>query len=108
MAWVEDGAVAEGLRELRRKIAARFRVDRMILFGSRARGDHLRSSDVDIVVVSPDFERVPFLQRIREVAVLWDLDVPLEPICYTPEELARKSAGGGIAARAVAEGVPIE
>jgi hypothetical protein len=92
------------LTALRERLEERFRVERMILFGSRARGDHLLSSDVDVIIVSPDFADLPFLQRIREVAVLWDGDVPLEPVCYTPEEFARKRLGIGIARRAAEEG----
>jgi len=37
---------------------------------SRARGDHLKTSDVDLIVVSPDFAGIPFLQRIREISAL--------------------------------------
>ena len=36
-------------------ISGRVRVERVILFGSRARGEANEGSDVDLLVVSPDF-----------------------------------------------------
>lgn len=100
----EDVALAEELRRFRERLSQRFRVTRMILFGSRARGDHLKTSDVDLIVVSPDFAGIPFLRRIREVLEFWDSDLALEVLPYTPEEFARKKEEIGIVAVAVREG----
>ena len=48
------------------------------LFGSWARGDWLVDSDVDVVVVSPDFRGVPWLKRLELLAkVEASLDLPL-------------------------------
>ena len=41
------------------------------LFGSYARGDWLEESDVDLIVVSPGFEGVRWLDRLDLVAKLW-------------------------------------
>ncbi len=93
---------------LREELAKRFRIERMILFGSRARGEHLKGSDVDLVVVSPDFAGIPFLKRIREIVARWESDVDLEVLPYTPEEFARKRREIGIVAIAAAEGIEIQ
>jgi predicted nucleotidyltransferase len=37
----------------------------MILFGSRARDDWLYTSDVDLILVSENFQSMNFLQRMR-------------------------------------------
>jgi len=71
-------------------------------------GDHLRTSDVDLVVISPDFASMPFLRRIREVVALWESDLDLEVLPYTPEEFERKKEEIGIVAVAAREGVEIE
>lgn len=92
---------------LRDELAKRFRIERMILFGSRAWGEHLKGSDVDLVVVSPDFAGVPFLKRIREIVALWESDLDLEVLPYTPEEFKRKRGEIGIVAVAAAEGIEI-
>jgi predicted nucleotidyltransferase len=41
------------------------RVTHAFLFGSVARGAHDETSDVDVLVVSPDFENVPGARRGR-------------------------------------------
>ena len=61
---------------------------RAILFGSRARGDHWEHSDWDVVLVSDDFEGVPFPERVTRL--LRDLSVSdVELFCYTPEEFEK-------------------
>ncbi|QYZ79817.1 nucleotidyltransferase domain-containing protein [Methanofollis formosanus] len=63
-------------------VRARFRIDRIILFGSVASGTLHEGSDIDLIVVGDFSGR--FHQRI---AALLDLtDLPVEPLCYTPEE----------------------
>ena len=39
------------------------RVSAVVLFGSRARGDHTQHSDLDLAVVSPDFAGEPRMFR---------------------------------------------
>lgn len=56
----------------------------MILFGSRARGDHHEGSDVDLVLIKKTNRR--FTDRIGEVLRLYTGKEPLEPLIYTPQE----------------------
>jgi predicted nucleotidyltransferase len=46
------------------RVEQKFSPERVILFGSRARGDHLQDSDYDIIVVSRHFEDSHFLDRL--------------------------------------------
>ncbi|MDR7551297.1 MAG: nucleotidyltransferase domain-containing protein [Armatimonadota bacterium] len=85
----------------------RFPLERAIVFGSRARGDELLDSDYDLILVSPAFKGLPWPDRLRAVMDLWDLDVDLQPLCYTPDEFARKSAEISVVAEAVREGVAV-
>jgi predicted nucleotidyltransferase len=69
--------------------SAGFRVAEAYLFGSYARGDWLKSSDVDLVVVSPDFAGIRWLDRLDLVArlqVRLGLEKWVEVLPYTPEE----------------------
>jgi predicted nucleotidyltransferase len=79
----------------------------VLAFGSRARGDALDDSDLDLIVVSRHFEGVPFLERITRVLV--DLDVPfgIDLLCYTPEELATKRQELGTVSAALEEGLAL-
>jgi len=92
------------LRALKRRLARYIRVDRMILFGSRARGDWLLTSDADLIIVSPDFQGHRFVDRSAEVLRHWHGRVDLEVFCYTPAEVATRGREIGIVAHALKEG----
>lgn len=98
------GVREKKLRASLARVNRRFPLEGAILFGSRARGDELKSSDYDLILVSPAFSGLGFAERIGEVLKLWDLEVGLEPLCYTPEELAEKSRKITIVAEALREG----
>lgn len=88
-------------------IRRRFKPEQIILFGSRARGDNLITSDVDLLVVSKRFEGIDWRKRIMMVFGDWDKRQMLEPLCYTPEEFERKRKELGIVRQAVKEGMPV-
>lgn len=48
------------LKELRKKI----KPERVIVFGSYARGKATKDSDIDLVILSKDFEKMPFDKRL--------------------------------------------
>ena len=64
------------------KIRQKWDVDRIILYGSVARGDFNEGSDVDLLVVAGFKER--FHKRAAEITEMTVL--PVEPVCYTREE----------------------
>ena len=63
-------------------------VDRAILFGSHARGEPQDGSDIDVLIVSSDFETLNTRERMEQLgtaaARLWQ---PIEAIACTPAEL---------------------
>lgn len=68
-------------------------VDAVYVFGSSARGDWIKGSDVDVILVSRDFEGVPFLKRMDMVEELqWRerLSPHVEALPLTPKELEEK------------------
>jgi predicted nucleotidyltransferase len=82
-------------------------VEHFIMFGSRARGDELLTSDVDLIVVSEGFQGKQFRQRPVEVLEHWPDVVDLEVLCYTPEEFAMMKERLGTVRRAIAEGIEV-
>ncbi|MFQ6016026.1 MAG: nucleotidyltransferase domain-containing protein [Anaerolineae bacterium] len=84
-----------------------YRIEKAIIFGSRARGDHLKESDLDLILVSKGFEGILFTDRISRVYRFWDGDFSLEVLCYTPEEFEKKKRMIGLVQDAVREGIEI-
>jgi predicted nucleotidyltransferase len=96
------------IRELKRiKKKAPYRIDRMFLFGSRARGDELLTSDADVMVISPDFESVKFRARPDFFLDEWKLPIDFEVLCYYPAEFERKKKEIGIVREADSQAVEI-
>jgi len=70
------------LKELAEILRRKYKVSKIIVFGSYVRGDLNEGSDIDLMIVG-DFKK-KFHKRIAEVIGLTDL--PLEPLCYTERE----------------------
>ena len=56
----------------------------VILFGSAARGDMDAYSDLDFVIVKETTQ--PFLERLKEVALLCTVPGAIDFFVYTPQE----------------------
>lgn len=56
------------------KIAEQYSVEKVILFGSRARGDFKRTSDIDLAVKGGDFSRFA-LDVEEETSTLLEYDI---------------------------------
>lgn len=100
-------ALAPVVTEFARRVRAAFKVDKIIFFGSRVRGDYLIDSDYDFIIVSDDFKGLPFTSRMTLIYEFWDSSLPIEPLCYTKEEFSRKSNQISIVREAVREGIEV-
>ncbi len=96
--------VQEKINELVSRIVGRFRPKKIILFGSHARGTAGQDSDADILVVMP--VKGSKRKKATEIDVaLVGLDLPVDVIVVTPEELERnKNQIGTIIYPALKEG----
>ena len=82
---MQERSSVKELEEFVRRVLDRYDTVAIILFGSRARGDHKPWSDYDILIIA-NFEK-SYLDRMRDVIeLLGDLRIPIEPHPYTPEE----------------------
>src|SRR6185295_17603357 len=97
-----DSLERKEIRQMVRRIVRQFRPERIILFGSHARGDAGPDSDVDLLVVMP----VEGSRREKAVEIgvaLHDIRLPKDIIVTTPEayESRKEIAGtrGGPAAK---------
>jgi len=95
------------LKEFKRRLSRDIPVDKMILFGSRAHGNPHRWSDFDVMVVSKKFRNVDSLKRSLGFHEYWDLNYPVDFVCYTPKEFNKLKKMITIVRDAVKEGVEI-
>ena len=74
-------------QDIIRRIVATAQPQRIVLFGSRARGDARPDSDFDLLVIKESSE--PGYRRDAPLyAALADLPVEVDVLVYTPEEVA--------------------
>ncbi len=83
-------------------------MDRILFFGSRAKGTFNSESDFDIIVISKNFKGVKWHKRPLKIYLAWKENKPLEVLCYTPEEFEEEKKQIGIVQEAVKEGIEIK
>lgn len=74
------------LGEIVRRLVKAIDPDRIVLFGSRARGDARVDSDVDLLVVK-DSDEPPHRRVISAYRALTGLGIPKDIIWRTPREI---------------------
>ena len=85
-------------------------IEKVIVFGSRAREDYTDSSDIDLLIVSQDFENVAWNQRPGPFYEAWNYDRLPTPefVCLTPNEFEdKKDRKPHIVNNAAEEGIEI-
>jgi predicted nucleotidyltransferase len=97
-------SIAREIQRMVRRIVRDFHPERVILFGSHARGEAGPDSDVDLLVVMP-FEGLKHKKQVEIRVALHDIRIPKDIIVTTPEDFAwRKDVVGTIEYPAVREG----
>jgi uncharacterized protein len=68
-------------------IIEKFNLKKIIIFGSFARGDYHKGSDLDLVIVGEFKDR--FIDRIGKVIALNNSDLEIEAMVYTEKEFQK-------------------
>ena len=80
----ETDSIIERVIEYCRSVDSEFRLKRVVLFGSRSRGDFYLHSDIDLLLVSDEFQDDWFKRQTN----LYFLKLKqIEPIGYTTTEI---------------------
>jgi predicted nucleotidyltransferase len=96
--------VEEVIDRMVRRIVRQFRPERIILFGSHARGEAGFDSDVDLLIVMP-VQGSKREKRIEVRLALHDIELAKDIFISTPEEFERrKDTAGTIEYPATREG----
>jgi predicted nucleotidyltransferase len=84
-------SIAPDIQSIADRIARTFRPDKIILFGSHARGQAAKDSDVDLLVLM-DYQGHAIRQSAAIRASLGDAPFSLDVIVRTPEEFSKRCA----------------
>ena len=84
--------LAQFIKETKKSIP----IQKIILFGSYAKGNPDKRSDIDIAVISPKFAGMNNFERIKLLLdcvhrIKYEISVDIETFGYTPEEYATAS-----------------
>jgi len=67
-------------------------VERVILYGSYALGNERKDSDIDLVIISKDFQKMNLRERLEVLGIAAArIMKPVEAKGYTPEEIEMTS-----------------
>jgi len=63
-------------------------VERVILYGSHAKGNQREDSDIDLIIISEDFQKMNLRERLEVLGIAAArIMKPVEAKGYTPEEI---------------------
>ena len=90
-----------------KKFKEQNKLEKLYLFGSRVSGKTHKWSDVDLIVVSKMFKGRGILERSPGLYIQWNLDYPVDFLCYSPEEFNKLKKQITIVKEAVENGIEI-
>lgn len=102
------GKYLKDLKKFLKKLSKDFEIKEVILFGSRAKGTEKSDSDIDLIIVSPDFEGMNFFERGSRMYGYWNLRLPVDFICYTEKEYNTLKRRVSLVKSALSEGIIIK
>jgi len=81
--------LAKEIQSITRQIVEKFRPEKIILFGSAAKGEWSSDSDADFLIIKKD---TPLYgsERIRELSRLIERNIPVDFLVYRPEEFDKR------------------
>ena len=95
------------LKDFKNSVNRDFPISSIYFFGSRAKGKPHRYSDIDLIIVSPKFRKLDFFKRGAKMYDYWNLDYPVDFLCYTPEEFNKLKKQVTIVREAIREGIKV-
>jgi len=100
--------IIKTLEKFKKEVSKIIKLDKIILFGSRAKGKAKKTSDVDLLIISKDFEGKKYFRRSPQFYLMWKSEYDADILCLTPTELEEKEKKIGIIKEAIKEGIEIK
>lgn len=99
--------VKKVVKEYLKSFPQNIRVEKVFLFGSYATGKIRPDSDIDLIIISPDFKKISFIKRLEMLSRLRQglaKKVAMDILGYTQEEFKNIDKESIIMRRAKREG----
>ena len=79
-----DSRIMESIKKYIEKISQYYKIEAIILFGSYAKGTENEDSDIDIAIISSDFNDI-IEDGAKLIGLTWKIDTRIEPHPITTE-----------------------
>ena len=85
-----DSRIMESIKKYIEKISQYYKIEAIILFGSYAKGTENEDSDIDIAIISSDFNDI-IEDGAKLIGLTWKIDTRIEPHPITTEDYQKVS-----------------
>lgn len=85
-------------------------IEKALLFGSAARGEADKNSDIDLIIISDDFKKMDLMGRLKFLSHLRGrnfISWPMDILGYTSDEFEKLAQVSSMFAEAKKEGIVI-
>lgn len=80
-----DSQIMKSIKKYIEKISQFYKIEAIILFGSYAKGTENEDSDIDIAIISSDFNDI-IEDGAKLIGLTWKIDTRIEPHPITTED----------------------
>lgn len=102
-----DKELLEVLKKISERLKKEYNAQKVILYGSYARGEETEDSDIDLLMIAPTNER-RFERIVKVYRLLDDFSyMPISPIVYTPEEVEQRKNNDAFIQTIFEEGIEL-
>lgn len=98
------------VRDYAQSLKDKIRIQKVILFGSASRGKMTYDSDLDVIVISPDFKKLDFIKRLQMLSRNRKnaaRKIPMDILGYTNEEFQKMTKESVVLSEAKKDGKEI-
>ena len=78
------------VKKFKQRVQKAFPLEVLVFFGSRSVSEHTKESDIDLIIVSKQFQKLNFYKRCAKMYDYWDSRYPVDFICLTPREFQKQ------------------
>ncbi len=88
---IDDRLIMEIVQKYVEKICENYKIEAIILFGSYAKGTNNESSDIDIAIITDDFENDIIDEELNLMRLRRKIDTRIEPHLIRSEDYKKAS-----------------